>query len=166
MSSKRVSKKSSRYADYFEPEEIDCKRKRNGDDNEFDDMVPVPEDLADVLKKKTTKQKPKIDCKRKKKDDGDDDKFDDDLVPEPEDLTDVLKKKTTKQKPKGKGVQREKDRNQTISKAEEKRTVQWAAIKAQKMQAKAMFASYKIKASPMMSKGKASNIQFEENRQR
>ena len=149
MSSKRVSKKSSRYADYFEPEEIDCKRKRkdDGDDDEFDDdMVPVPEDLADVLKKKTTKQKPKIDCKRKKKDDGDDDEFDDDLVPEPEDLTDVLKKKTTKQKPKGKGVQREKDRNQKISKAEKKRAVQRAAIKAQKMQAEAMFASYKIKA--------------------
>ena len=128
MSSKRVSKKSSRYADYFEPEEIDCKRK--------------------------------------KKDDGDDDEFDDDLVPELKDLTDVLKKKTTKQKPKGKGVQREKDRNQKISKAEKKRAVQRAAIKAQKMQAKAMFASYKIKASPMMSQGKASNIQFEENRQR
>ena len=113
MSSKRVSKKSSRYADYFEPEEIDCKRKR--------------------------------------KDDGDDDEFDDDMVPVPEDLADVLKKKTTKQKPKGKGVQREKDRNQKISKAEKKCAVQRAAIKAQKMQAEAMFASYKIKASPMMS---------------
>ena len=69
VSSKRVSKKSSRYADYFEPEEINCKRKRkhDGDDNEFDDdMDPEAEDLADVLKKKTTKQKPKIDCKRKK----------------------------------------------------------------------------------------------------
>ena len=110
-------------------------------------MVLESEDLADVLKKKTTKQKPKIYCKRKKKDDGDDD----DLVPEPEDLTDVLKKKTTKQKPKGKCVEREKDRNQKISKAEKKCAVQRAAIKAQKMQAEAMFASYKIKASPMMS---------------
>ena len=55
MSSKRVLKKSSRYADFFEPEEINCKRKRkdDGDDDEFDDdMVPVPKDLADVLKRK------------------------------------------------------------------------------------------------------------------
>ena len=96
MLSKRVSKKSSRYADYFEPEEIDCKRKKkdDSDEEEFDDdMVPEPEDLADVLKKKITKQKPKIDCKRKKKDDGDDEEFDDDMDPEPKDLADVLKKK-------------------------------------------------------------------------
>ena len=119
------------------------------------------------MKKKTTKQKPKIDCKRKKKDDGDDDEFDGDILdPEPEDLADVLRKKTTKQKPKGKGMQREKDRNQKISKAEKKHAFQRAAIKAQKMQAEAMFASYKIKASPMTSQGKASNIQFEENCQR
>ena len=74
MSSKRVSKKSSRHADYFEHEEINCKRKKkdDGDDDEFDDDMNLePKDLADVLKKKTMKQKPKIDCKRKKKD-GDD----------------------------------------------------------------------------------------------
>ena len=82
---------------------------------------------------------------------------------EPKDLADVLKRKTTKQKPKGKGVQRKKDRNQKTCKAKQKRIVQWAAIRAQKMQAEAMFASFKIKASPIMSQGKASNIQFEEN---
>ena len=129
-------------------------------------MVLEPKDLADVLKKKTMKQKPKINCKRKKKDDGDDDEFDDDLVPEPEDLTDVLKKKTMKQKPKGKRMQRERTGTKRYPKQRKNALFNGQDIKVQKMQAKAMFASYKIKASPMMSQGKASNIQFEENCQR
>lgn len=130
-----VTKKLSRYADF---EEINSKSRKinDGDDDYY----------------------------------GDDDEFDDDYMnPEPQvDMADVCTKttkKTAKEVVKKKSKPASDRNGQKISKAEKKHTIQQEAIKAQKKQAEAMFASYssKIKVSPVISKGPTSNIQAEES---